>query len=339
MRKNNKKDAVPMRYLLNPSVNPYFNLALDEYAMKNIDEKEDFFFLWQNEPSIIIGKNQTTLEEINPTFVEERGIHVARRVSGGGAVYHDLGNLNFTFIISVDNLSRVNFFKYVQPVVEALATLGVKAEVSGRNDILIDGKKISGNAQRISSGRLMHHGTLLFDENLDDLVAALNVNPDKISSKGSKSVRSRVTNIREHLPADMDIRQFWDALQYYLSDKGRDSEIVLSPQQKAAVQKEADERFSTWEWIYGASPAFNVHADRRFPGGKVETFADVSQGHIRSIRFIGDYLGLHDVAEIEERLKGEPYTKQAVEKVLGQFEISQYFGTIGQSDLISLLFD
>ncbi|AEC02424.1 lipoate--protein ligase [Parasphaerochaeta coccoides] len=328
-----------MRYLLNPSVNPYYNLALDEYAMKHIDEKEDFFFLWQNEPSIIIGKNQTTLEEINSAFVEERGIHVARRVSGGGAVYHDLGNLNFTFILNVDDLSRVNFFKYVQPVIDALATLGVKAELSGRNDILIDGKKISGNAQRIANGRLMHHGTLLFDENLDDLVAALNVNPDKISSKGSKSVRSRVTNIREHLPKDMDIRQFWDALHYYLSDKARDTEIILTSEQKAAVQKEADERFSTWGWIYGASPAFNVHVARRFPGGKIEAYADVGQGLIRSIRFIGDYLGLHDVVEIEERLRGEQYSRWTMEKILGQFTMSQYFGTITQAEIISLLFD
>lgn len=328
-----------MKYLLNPSVNPYYNLALDEYAMKHIDEKEDFFFLWQNEPSVIIGKNQTTLEEINTSFIEERGIHVARRVSGGGAVYHDLGNLNFTFIITVDRLSQVNFFKYVEPVVQALASIGVKAEVSGRNDILVDGRKISGNAQRLSGNRLMHHGTLLFDENLEDLVAALNVSQDKISSKGSKSVRSRVTNIREHLPQDMDIRQFWDALQYYLSDKGRSQEIVLSPAQKAAIQKEADERFSTWDWIYGASPAFNVRTENRFPGGKVSVRANVEHGIVNSIRFVGDYLGLRDVIDIELALAGTPYTRSDVTRVLGQFDLSQYFGTITQTDLVSLLFD
>ena len=184
-----------MKYLLNPSTNPFYNLALDEYAMKHIEVDEDFFFLWQNEPSVIIGKNQNTLEEINQQFIEENNIHVARRVSGGGAVYHDFGNLNFTFIINVDDPGQVNYKKYVQPIIDALKVMGVTAEASGRNDILIDGLKISGNAQRLANGKLMHHGTLIYDVNIEDMVAALNVSGDKIISKGAKSVRSRVTTI------------------------------------------------------------------------------------------------------------------------------------------------
>lgn len=328
-----------MKYLINSSTNPYYNLALDEYAMQSIDVGEDYFFLWQNDPSIIIGKNQATLNEINTSFVEQRNIHVARRVSGGGAVYHDLGNLNFTFIIGVDDLSKVNFKKFVQPIIDALAVIGVKAESSGRNDILVDGLKISGNAQRVAHGKLMHHGTLLFNENIEDMVNALNVSEDKIISKGVKSVRSRVTNIREHLPKDMDIQQFWQALQYYLSNQGRDSEIILTPAQKAAVQKAADERFSTWDWIYGQSPAFNFHTSQRFTGGKVEVKADVDNGAIGSIRFFGDYLGLHDVAEIEQQLIGKRFRKDDVAAVFAQFAMPQYFGTISETDLLALLFN
>lgn len=328
-----------MRYLKNPSINPYFNLALDEYAMKNIDVDEDFFFLWQNQPSVIIGKNQNTLEEINPSFIEERGINVARRVSGGGAVYHDLGNLNFTFIIGVDDLSKVNFKKYVQPVIDALATLGIKAEASGRNDILVNGLKISGNAQRVANGKLMHHGTLLFDVNIEDMVRALSVSPDKIISKGVKSVRSRVTNIREHLPEPMDIQQFWDALHYYLSDKNKDQEIILTPKQIAEVQAEADRKFGTWDWIYGSSPDFNVQTKHRFDGGKVEVFADVKEGYLKSIRFIGDYLGLHDVSVIEQALVDVKYTKTDIAAVLSQYNLSEYFGLVTKENLLSLLFD
>lgn len=180
------------------------NLALDEYAMKHIDVKEDFFFLWQNEPSVIIGKNQNAVEEVNQEFINERNIHVARRVSGGGAVYHDFGNINYTFIIGVDDPGKVNYKKYVQPIIDALKVMGVTAEASGRNDITINGLKISGNAQRMANGKLMHHGTLIYDVNLEDMVKALNVAPDKIVSKGVKSVRSRVTNIKTFYPTTIN---------------------------------------------------------------------------------------------------------------------------------------
>ena len=277
-----------MRYLKNPSTNPYFNLALDEYAMKHIDCDEDFFFLWQNEPSVIIGKNQNTAEEINQKFIDEKGIKVARRVSGGGAVYHDIGNLNFTFVINVDDPGKVNYKKFVQPVIDALASMGVKAEASGRNDILVDGLKISGNAQRMANGKLMHHGTLMFDVDVETLVEALNVDPDKITSKGVKSVRSRVTNIKEHLPEGTTLQQFWDALQFYLSNEGKDEEIILTDDDVAKIEYEAVNRFGTWDWIYGASPEFNLKNSKRFPGGRIEVLMHVTDGRIDSVRFIGD---------------------------------------------------
>ncbi|CAM3669951.1 lipoate--protein ligase [Erysipelothrix urinaevulpis] len=328
-----------MRYLINNSTNPYFNLALDEYAMKHIDVDEDFFFLWRNEPAVIIGKNQNTAEEINQKYIDDNGVKVARRVSGGGAVYHDFGNLNFTFVINVDDPGKVNYKKYVQPIISALKEMGIEAEASGRNDILIDGLKISGNAQRMANGKLMHHGTLLYDVNIENMVQALNVDPDKITSKGVKSVRSRVTNIKEHLPNSTDIFDFWDALQYYLSNEGQDEEIILSEEDIAKIEYEAVNKFGTWDWIYGESPEFNLKNSRRFPGGKVEIMMDVDAGYIQSVRFIGDYLGLEDVAIIEERLKNVRFNRLDVDAILSTFELTTYFGKISKEELLSLMFE
>ena len=178
--------------------------------------------------------------------------------------------------------------------------MGVEAEASGRNDILIDGKKISGNAQRQANGRLMHHGTLMFDVNVEDMVRSLNVAEDKFISKAAKSVRSRVTNIKDHLPEGTTLEQFWEQLHYFLSNEGKDAEIVLTEAQIAEVKKIAEERFATWDWIYGKSPAFNYRNGKRFPGGKVDVMLDVSEGTIQSIRILGDYLGVNDVADIED---------------------------------------
>ena len=327
-----------MKYIINKSTDPFFNLALDEYAMKHIDVDEDFFFLWQNAPSVIIGKNQNTAEEINQKFIDQNGIKVARRVSGGGAVYHDLGNLNFTFVISVDDPGKVNYKKYVQPIIDALESMGIKAEASGRNDILVDGLKISGNAQRMANGKLMHHGTIMFDLNIENMVKALNVDPDKITSKGVKSVRSRVTNIKEHLTHG-DIHEFWDNLHYYLSNEGQDQEIVLTEDDIAKIQAEADSKFSTWDWIYGASPEFNLKNSKRFSGGRLETLMNVVEGKIASIRFVGDYLGLEDVSEVENQLMGVRFDRSDVDGILSQIDLKKYFGLIDKGEILSLMFD
>lgn len=328
-----------MRYIINKRTNPYFNLALDDYAMRHIDVEEDFFFLWQNEPSVIIGKNQNAVEEINREYIDENGVHVARRVSGGGAVYHDFGNLNFTFVIGVDDPGKVNYKKYVQPIVDALASMGVVATASGRNDILIDGLKISGNAQSLANGKLMHHGTLMFDVNIEHMVEALNVDPDKIISKGVKSVRSRVTNIKEHLPEGTTLQNFWDQLHYYLSNEGQDSEIVLSDDDIKRIEEDAQSKFATWDWIYGASPEFNLRNSQRFTGGRVEVLIDVNKGGlIEEIRFMGDYLGLEDVSLVEDRLIGTRFDELDVFRVLSSIDLSLYFGSISIDELLSVIF-
>ncbi|MFA5636386.1 MAG: lipoate--protein ligase, partial [Anaerovoracaceae bacterium] len=252
-----------MRYIINNSTDPYFNIALEEYCLMHVDPGEDYFLLWQNDPSIIIGKNQNTLEEINPRFVEERGVKVVRRVSGGGAVYHDLGNLNFTFISKVDPDRTTDFSVFANPVIKVLKELGVEAMLLGRNDIIANDRKISGNAQRLYRTKFLQHGTLLFDVNLEDLAEALNVSADKIQSKGIKSIRSRVANIRDLLKEDMSIDEFRQRLQKRLSDDYRSSEIKLTEEDLKQIEENARNKFASWDWTYGESPAFNYRSEKR----------------------------------------------------------------------------
>jgi lipoate-protein ligase A len=196
-----------MLYIINNSIDPWFNLALEEVLMKDKSINDDIVMLWQNDNSVIIGKHQNTIEEVNQQFADSNSIKIARRTTGGGAVYHDLGNLNYTFITKYTNKEEVDFKKFAVPVVKALQSLGLNPELSGRNDILLDGKKISGTALACIGDRFMFHGTLLFDINIDTASKVLTVKADKIESKGIKSVKSRMTNIKPYLP-DLTINSF-----------------------------------------------------------------------------------------------------------------------------------
>ncbi len=327
-----------MRYIINNSTNPFFNIALEEYCLMHVDPGEDYFLLWQNEPSIIIGRNQNTLEEINQRFVRERGIKVVRRISGGGAVYHDLGNLNFTFISSVDPGRAINFSVFANPVIKVLKELGVDAILVGRNDITAYGKKISGNAQRLYRRKFLQHGTLLFDVNIDDLAEALNVSADKIESKGIKSIRSRVGNIREFLKEDMTIDEFRERLQRRLSDDYRSKEIKLSEEMSLRVSETARDKFASWAWTYGESPPFNYRFEKRFAGGKVGVFIHIKEGLIRECKFYGDYLGILETEGFGARLTGLKYDRKTVEGAMEGVDLVSYFGSITRDELLEIMF-
>ncbi|HQA47986.1 MAG: lipoate--protein ligase [Clostridiales bacterium] len=327
-----------MRYIINNSTNPYFNIALEEYCLMHVDPGEDYFLLWQNEPSIIIGRNQNTLEEINQRFVKERGIKVVRRISGGGAVYHDLGNLNFTFISRVEPGRPINFSVFVNPIINVLRELGVDATLVGRNDIVAYGKKISGNAQRLYRRKFLHHGTLLFDVNIEDLAEALNVSADKIESKGIKSIRSRVGNIREFLKEDMTIDEFRERLQRRLSNDYESEEIKLPEEAILRISETARDKFASWAWTYGESPPFNYRFEKRFPGGKVGVFIHIKEGLIRECKFYGDYLGVLETEGFEAGLKGLKYDPQTVEKAMEGMDLTSYFGPITRNELLEIMF-
>jgi lipoate---protein ligase len=318
---------------------PRVNLAIEEFALKHLDINETYLLFYINEPSIIIGKNQNTVEEINAEYVRDQGIHVVRRLSGGGAVYHDLGNLNFSFITKDDGNSFHDFKKFTDPVVKALKKLGVNAELSGRNDILADGKKISGNAQFSTKGRMFSHGTLLFDSEIENVVSALNVRMDKIESKGIKSIRSRVTNIREHLDEDMTMEEFKETLLTYLFEEFDSVPIYeLTESDWTEIRKISRERYANWDWNYGKSPKFNVELSNRFAAGSIDIRLHIVKGIIQESKIFGDFFGVGDVSDIENKLNGVRYDREEIEKVLEDIDLKHYFGNVSRQEFLDLLY-
>ena len=320
------------------NTDPRINLAIEEYLLRNLKIDEDILLFYINEPSIIIGRNQNTLEEINLPYVEKHNIHVVRRLSGGGAVYHDLGNLNFSFINNSGKEDLHNFKKFTAPVIRFLNKLGVSASLSGRNDILVDGLKISGNAQYITGKRMVSHGTLLYNSDLSHVSEALNVKMSKISSKGIKSVRSRVTNIVDYLDSPMDILEFRALLKNELLMQGDTEVYSLTADDWTAIRKLADERYFQWEWNFGRSPAFNVQRTQRFPAGEIDARINVQDGVIKGIKIYGDFLGLSDVTLVEQQLLGIRYERSTLEASLQGLDLQQYFGELSIGDLVNFLY-
>jgi lipoate-protein ligase A len=316
------------------------NLSLEEYVLREKMPEDDLLLFYVNAPSIIIGRNQNTIEEIASDVVEKRGIRVVRRISGGGAVYHDLGNLNFSFMTR-DVSGRFNRYeKFNGPVVDVLRELGVPAEIGGRNDILADGRKISGNAQFAAHDRMFSHGTLLFDSNLDDVTAALRPKPGKVESKGVKSIRSRVANIAEFISVPIQL----DELRLRIIERifgtrssGSVPQLEMSDADWLAIEELHDRKYGTWEWNYGENPASNVERSKRFPAGELDVRLDVQQGRIASVRIFGDFMGRVEVARLEEKLHGLPYEREAIAGVLSGVDVSEYFGEVAVDDVLELL--
>ncbi|WP_026574469.1 lipoate--protein ligase [Bacillus sp. UNC438CL73TsuS30] len=318
---------------------PQMNLAIEEYALKNLDINETYLLFYINQPSIIIGKNQNTIEEINTEYVEKNGIIVVRRLSGGGAVYHDLGNLNFSFITKDDGESFHNFRKFTEPVVEALKKLGVNAELSGRNDLLAEGRKISGNAQFSTRGRMFSHGTLLFNSEMDNVVSALKVKKEKIESKGIKSIRSRVANISDFLTEKISIEEFRSLLlNYIFGGEEKINEYVLTDADWEKIHQLSKDRYQNWEWNYGKSPKFNLQNSHRFPVGSIDVRLEVNKGMIENCKIYGDFFGVGDVSEIEDKLKNIRYEKSEIEKVLADVDVAHYFGNVTKEEFIQLVY-
>ena len=327
-------------YIESKCSDPYRNLALEQFIFDELDKEHSYFFLWQNHNAIIVGKHQNTLKEINTAFVKEKGIAVVRRLSGGGAVFHDMGNLNYTFISAADREKSMDFSVFCRPIQEALRSLGVPAEISGRNDMIVEGKKFSGNAQYIRNGRVMHHGTILYDSDLSMLAKALRPGNDKIESKGIASVQSRVTNIRPLMKNDMSVNDFWVALKNCMFAAFDMQEFILTAEHDAAVDELKEKVYTQWSWNYGSSPPYNLYKERRIEGcGKIEILLNVEQeGMIKNIAFYGDFFGNRDPQELGPLFAGHHLEYEELKTALAGTDISQYFHVLNNEDFLALLF-
>lgn len=318
---------------------PQINLALEEYALRNFGKDDDYLLFYINAPSIIIGRNQNTLEEINDDYVRKNNIKVVRRMSGGGAVYHDLGNLNFSFITEYKPENLHNFKKFTEPVIKVLNEMGVNAEMSGRNDILVDGRKISGNAQFSSGKRMFSHGTLLLNSDLNEVTNALNVKMSKIQSKGHKSVRSRVANIVEFMDAPIDVEEFrTKLLEGLFRDRETFETYRLSEEEWKAVHALKEEKYGNWDWNFGRSPKFDIQRSKRFAVGEVDVRINVQDGKINEVKIYGDFFGKESVSEIEELLVYTRYTPEDIEKALLNVDVKNYFGNIEKEEFLQLVY-
>ncbi len=323
-----------MKYLQNNSFDPHFNMAFDEFCLEHLKADEPVFYLWQNRPSVIIGLNQSAYAEVNLPYLEEKGIVLARRATGGGAVYHDLQNLNYTITGRIRDLES-DYPAYVETMVHALRDLGVPAELSGRNDILVEGRKCSGYAKRMSKDRLMIHGTLMYDVDIDTLTEALAVPGSKLSAAGVSSVRSRVANLKEYLPQFTDIKAFQGALQTLLA--GNDEEIRLSEEQLAQVEAQAAAKYRTWEWIYGHSPAAAFRVRRKFVCGTVEASFSIKGGCIDGLRFSGDFLGNETPERLEKAMQGCRFSPDQIREKLREAAVENCFDGVSAEELAGFL--
>ncbi|MDI9370934.1 MAG: lipoate--protein ligase [Synergistaceae bacterium] len=322
-----------MHFVDNVSHDPAFNLALEERLFR-FPPDGGVFMLWRNEPSVIVGRFQNTAGEVNRPFARERGIRVARRMTGGGAVYHDLGNVNYSFILPFVDDGAFDFARFALPVVRVLERLGVRAEIGGRNDLCVNGRKISGSAQHSDGRHLLHHGAILFDADLSALEDALRVDEGKFASKGFASVRSRVANVMSLMPGHLTVEEFMEALRGCVPD-ARPMEV--EPWRVAEAERLRDSKYGSWEWNWGESPSFTERKERRFPWGGVEALLDVSDGVIVKARFFGDYFG-HDNRDLFEReLEGRLYREDSLRAALEAFPPGLHFNGAGIEEFLDFL--
>jgi lipoate---protein ligase len=296
-----------MLCIVSPTADPCFNLAAEEFLFKNFSE--DIFFLYINNPSVVVGKHQNSIEEINPVFVFENNIPVIRRMSGGGTVYHDRGNLNFSFHKTVEDTAKVSFRDFNQPAVKLLQQLGVPATISDRNDIIVNGFKVSGHAQHIFRNRVLSHGTLLIETDLGKLSTTLKRGKGNYESKAIQSVRSNVANISGFLSKTISTENFRGLFnQYIMQTFPGAEEYCLTNSDSATISEISLKKYSTWEWNFGYSPAYRFKNEIIFsPGASLLCMLSVEKGLITDLKFEGEALTKTEKDFIKEGLINQPH--------------------------------
>ncbi|MBR4094077.1 MAG: lipoate--protein ligase [Bacteroidales bacterium] len=337
-----------MLYITDNNTDPYWNLAAEEYLLKNFTQP--IFRLWRNSSSIIIGQYQNAVAEIDMDYVKSNDIKVVRRLTGGGAVFHDLGNLNFTFIEPHTKSEEANamFRRFTAPILEALNKLGVKAYLEGRNDLLIDGRKFSGNAMCISNKRVLQHGCMLFSASMNNLGAALKSRPEKFIGKAVQSNVSRVTNISQHLSSPMEIDQFQKYLGEYICSKYSSAEkgaqlqkivpYTYTEEDLKAIGTLKNKKYSLDSWNFGHSPAYSSHNIKKFPGGLLEFHFTVKKGSIDGLEIFGDYFFTKPTEEFTAAIIGTEHTEDALLAKLSEVNVSEYFSGVSKEELCEMFF-
>lgn len=325
-----------MIYIESDSTDPYENLALEEHVFNDLDHSEEYLILWQNYNSVIVGRYQNTLEEINQKYVDEHNIKIARRLSGGGAVFHDKGNLNYTIIVDKDKNPDFEFRLFVIPVIETLREFGIHAEFNGRNDLTIGGRKFSGSSQYAKRNRILHHGCIMLDSDLDMVQSVLRVKPAKIESKSIKSVRSRVTSVNEHAPEHISMDVFKEVLKKHMIEGKSCTVYHMNEEDQRAIAGLVREKYGTWAWNFGTSPACSIRKEYKFPGGLLTIHMEVEGGIIRDIRFYGDFFGSREMAELENVLIGLQLDENLIKHV-SAVPIEEYIHGMTAGELVDLL--
>ena len=326
-------------YILNDAHDPRYNLALEEVLFEEaVKTREGFLMLWSNDPTVVVGRFQNTAQEVTREFIAPRGIHVVRRITGGGAVYHDRGNLNYSVILPSRDGSRLDIQAFSVPLLQYLQSLGVAAERSGRNDVTVKGCQISGVAQYAAAGMVLHHGTILFDSRLEDVERALRVKPEKYQSKGFRSVRSRITNLLPHLPQKMTLERFQTGFAAALI-RFYHAETVRSPTAAEALNARelAVSKYASWNWTWGSSPDFTVNSERRFSGGTVQIGLVVKEGRVEDCRIYGDFFSLGTPGEVEARIRGQRYPFVGLEALLPDELLERSFVSVSPAEFRAFL--
>ena len=326
-----------MLCIISPYTNPYFNLASEEYLLKCFEE--DVFLLYRNTPSIVVGKHQNTLAEINLSFVQEKEIQVARRISGGGTVFHDLGNLNFAFFTTGKEGALVDYKRATRPIIQALGEMGLEVKLGERNELLLKKLKISGTASHVWKQRVLHHGTLLFSSEIEDMSSALRTVQDRFTDRAVKSVPSRVTNIRDHLKEEINVEHFQSRIMDHMLRSNKKARLYeFSHSDIAEIEARRDSKFATWEWNFGYSPKYQFCKSITFKSGRLDIHMNVEKGVIKDMKIVGDFTSVKDVVLLEEHLLGAIHDPETLRMRLSEVKVSDYIAGLENEELLVGMF-
>lgn len=324
------------------------NLATEEYLMNHADISEPLFLVYIQSPCVIIGRNQNAYEELDLNYLRENHITLTRRISGGGAVFDDLGNMSFSFVKKRDEVQFGDYQNVTEPILSALHKMGAtQAQSGGRNDLYINGLKFSGNAMYSKNNRTYSHGTLMYDVDLSVLDRILTVSKEKIASKATPSVKKNVTNVKGYLKPEYQFERTEDFRDQLLCElygvksltEIKDKELALTQADREAIQKLFDEKYANDAWIFGEAPAFEYNKRTRIASvGIVDVKLNVVHGKISAAKIFGDFFGQQPVEQLSEFLVGKEYRFEAIEKALKQIKVSEYIHNLTNEDFLALLF-